>query len=218
MCSSDLQFLDEIKFNYAEAKNERKIYDTLIRQILLVCASDKSAKEIASAKKELTSDQELYINNIQSILNLLYNLDLTKLSTSPEKLALEMQPTLALMAAPELITPEQEQELRINIKKLIRYYNKLVDLFNNIYESQREFYVNMNKLLPDKYEKLESMKIKEISDNIVDNIPTPAKDNNLISLIYLGQELVKLTRQLNTQIKDFISEYSKYKVEVPKLN
>ena len=68
----------------------------------------------------------------------------------------------------------------------------------------------MNTLLPDRYDELKPIEIKVISESVVDNIPTPARDNNLISLIYLGQELVKLTRQLNKQIKDFIS---KYKVE-----
>jgi len=147
-----------------------------------------------------TPEQKQHLNNVQIILDILSKLDITKpvISSKP----------LALMPAQKLLTEEHETILRQNIKELIRYYNELINLFNNLYTHHSKFYVKMNELIKsDKFENLEPINMKPISEDTVDKIKSPADGNYLISLIYLGQQLAILVKQINTDLKEFIDSY-----------
>ena len=66
---------------------------------------------------------------------------------------------------------------------------------------------------PDRFVGLEPIFFNRISEDIVDKIKSPADGNDLISLIYLGQQLAILVKQINTDLKEFIESY---KVLIPK--
>jgi len=66
----------------------------------------------------------------------------------------------------------------------------------------------MKKLIkPDRFVGLEPIFFNRISEDIVDKIKSPADGNDLISLIYLGQQLAILVKQINTDLKEFIDSY-----------
>jgi hypothetical protein len=121
------------------------------------------------------------------------------------------RPAATIQPAPPspqtLLTPEKEFELRKLIVQLFQQYNTLVDIFNKLYESYKKLYGNIKSLPELKLDlkDLTGKPIEKIDPNTLEKISFPVNESNLITLVYLGENLLKMSKKLKTNIETLIS-------------